>query len=163
MDGRSAAGYRGPLSSLLLFSANPVPRPPSVQQQVAWPPLSWGARAFHSFSWNRWEREQPAPAATTCRCEGLGEQDGALGLPRLPKQPSPCLFYPMLLLLVLLLLLPLSQCETTKSNGWLLTEGQRRNKLFNIEWNPSLVRIFWAADGKLRRAPGVSRVPALWI
>ena len=38
---------------------------------------------------------------------GVGEEDGALGLPWLPKQPSPCLVYPLLLLLVLLLLLPL--------------------------------------------------------
>jgi len=118
--------------------------------------------SIHS-AWNRWEREQPAPAATTCRWEGLAEQDGALGLPRIPKQSSPRLIHPVLLLLVLLLLLPLSQCETTKSNRWILTEGQRRNKLSNTEWNPSLVRIFWAADGKLRRSPCVSRVLALWI
>ena len=39
--------------------------------------------------------------------KGLAEQDGALGLPRLSKQPSPSLFDTMLLLLVLLLLLPL--------------------------------------------------------
>ena len=38
---------------------------------------------------------------------GLALQDGALGLPRLPKQPSPSLLDTLLLLLVLLLLLPL--------------------------------------------------------